>query len=263
MIIREISVSDPKHEVENLRYLTVQSSYLKGRADITVFVPPGNEQISDLPVAILLHGVYASHWAWTRHMNVHNIALDLIEKGELPPMVLVMPSDGLWGDGSGYLAHSGFDFEKWIAEDVIEAVSRVITQIGDNSKWYISGLSMGGYGALRIGAKYSNVFSAFSGHSSITNFEGFKLYIDDVNPYYKNNRDEAVIDYLLKYKDKLTSFRFDCGVDDSLIDHNRKLHNSLGEYGINHNYEEFKGGHNAKYWKENIIRSLIFFASRL
>ncbi|GGW36051.1 alpha/beta hydrolase [Arenibacter certesii] len=263
MIIREISVSDPKHEVENLRYLTVQSSYLKGRADITVFVPPGNEQISDLPVAILLHGVYASHWAWTRHMNVHNIALDLIVKKVLPPMVLVMPSDGLWGEGSGYLAHSGFDFEKWIAEDVIEAVRRVIGQVGDKSKWFMAGLSMGGYGALRIGAKYPYVFTAFSGHSSITNFEGLELFVDDVNPYRKNNGDESVIGCLLKNKDKLLSFRFDCGVDDPLIAHNRKLHNGLEDHGIKHIYEEFKGGHTTQYWKEHIVRSLKFFASRL
>ncbi|SIQ98818.1 alpha/beta hydrolase [Maribacter ulvicola] len=263
MIIREISVSDPKHEVENLRYLTVQSSYLKGRADITVFVPPGNEQISDLPVAILLHGVYASHWAWTRYMNVHNVALDLIEKEVLPPMVLVMPSDGLWGEGSAYLAHSGFDFEKWIGKDVKEAVRRVIRQVGDKSKWFISGLSMGGYGALCIGAKYPNVFTAFSGHSSITNIEGFELFVDDVNPYRKNNGDGSVLACLLKNKDKLPSFRFDCGVDDPLIEHNRKLHINLEKYGIAHIYEEFNGGHTVNYWKEHIVRSLQYFNSWL
>ena len=34
MIKRDISISDPKFEVENLRYLTVESSYLNGRGDI-------------------------------------------------------------------------------------------------------------------------------------------------------------------------------------------------------------------------------------
>ncbi len=37
-------------------------------------------------------------------------------------MILAMPSDGLWGDGSGYLWYDGVDYENWIMEDVIEAV---------------------------------------------------------------------------------------------------------------------------------------------
>ncbi len=129
MITRDSSISNPDYEVENLRYLTVQSTYLKGRGDITVFIPPGFEDRTVLAITILLHGVYSSHWAWTRHMNVHNICLEMIEKGLIQPMILVMPSDGLKGGGSAYVAQAGFNFEKWIAEDVIEAVKGTISQV--------------------------------------------------------------------------------------------------------------------------------------
>lgn len=261
MITREVSISNPDYEVENLRYLTVQSTHLKGRGDITVFVPAGTEKISDLPVTILLHGVYGSHWAWTRHMNVHNETLKLIESGELEPMILVMPSDGLKGGGSGYVSQDGFDFEKWIVEDVVEAVRTTIPQVSMKSKLFITGLSMGGFGALRIGAKYQSIFNAFSGHSSVTNLEDLSLFIDD-GPEFNSEKEEeeiSVLNTILTNKKCLSPFRFDCGTEDQLIESNRRVHLKLKELGIPHIYEEFSGGHSGEYWKEHIIKSLRFF----
>lgn len=77
----------------------------------------------------------------------------MINRGELPPMVVVMPSDGLWGDGSGYLPHHGYDFEKWIAMDVPDAIEGKIAGVQKHSPLFIAGLSMGGFGALRIDRK--------------------------------------------------------------------------------------------------------------
>jgi enterochelin esterase-like enzyme len=265
MILRDPSISSPEFEVENLRYLTVQSSYLKGRGDITVFVPPGFEGRTDLPICILLHGVYSSHWAWTRHMNVHNDTLIMIEHGEIQPMVLVMPSDGLKGGGSGYAAQAGYDFEKWIAEDVLKSVKSTISQVSQSANHFITGLSMGGYGALRIGSKYPKQFQAFSGHSSITDLKDLQLFIAD-GPEVSSAEEEktmALIDIMLKNKNMLRPFRFDCGDEDELILSNRKLHQELVASEVPHSYEEFSGAHTADYWREHIKKSLLFFNDHL
>jgi enterochelin esterase-like enzyme len=262
MAVTRIGISNPEYETENLRYLNIQSSYLKGRGDISVFVPPNSKNSTHLPIAILLHGVYGSHWAWTRHMNVHHVALNLIEKGVLPPMVLLMPSDGLWGEGSGYLQHSGKDFEQWIAKDALDAAISSIPQISKNSLKFICGLSMGGYGALRIGAKYPSIFKAFSGHSSITDLDQMSLFVEeDLKTYNPQNNDESVFKYLELNKEKLPTFRFDCGTEDPLIGYNQKLHQQLITLEIPHTYEEFDGGHTAEYWHEHIVTTLKFFGS--
>ena len=261
MAIVRLSISDPDCEIENLRHFTVHSTHLKGRADITVFVPPNTQDLSNLPMVMLLHGVYSSHWAWTRQMNVHNIVLDHIEKGLLSAMVLVMPSDGLWGDGSAYLPHSGFNFENWITEDVIEAVILEIPQVGKSSKKFISGLSMGGYGALRIGSKYSHIFNGFSGHSSITGLDQMPLFVmDEISIFNPEHKDKSVLNSLQNNKHELSPFRFDCGIDDLLIEHNRTLHKQLNQLKIPHIYEEYTGSHTASYWQEHIMTSLRFFA---
>ena len=119
-------ISDPCFERDDLRYITVRTKNLPGRGDMTVYVPPG-ENIQDVPIVILLHGVYGSSWCWPLKAGVHLTAQKMIKDGLIRPMVLVMPSDGLWRDGSGFLPHKdGYDYEKWIVEDVPDAVRQEI-----------------------------------------------------------------------------------------------------------------------------------------
>ena len=120
---KTLEISNPGYENDNLRFITVKTQNLKGRGDICVYVPPGLNSAVTLPIVILLHGVYGSAWSWPFSSGVHIKTNDLIQKGELPPMILAMPSDGLWGDGSAFLPLGNYNFEKWIAEDVADAVA--------------------------------------------------------------------------------------------------------------------------------------------
>lgn len=250
---------------EVLDFITVKSNALKKRADITIFNPAKND-ISDksLPLVILLHGVYGSHWAWSMKGKVHETAQRLIKEGKIKPMLFAMPSDGLFGDGSGYVPHKTENYEKWIVEDVIDVMKEQYTQITDKSPIFITGLSMGGYGALRLGAKYPHLFKAFSGLSSITHFEQLKQFVADFETI-KNQATEqdGVIDWMIKNKADLPSFRFDCGSNDVLIEQNRKLHSELLTHNIHHIYKENPGEHSWEYWAEHIAETLIFFDSQL
>jgi enterochelin esterase-like enzyme len=254
-------ISDPEFEFDHLRWITVKSKALRGRADVTVYLPLIQ---SDFPldVVILLHGVYGSHWAWALKGGVHKTAERLIEQGKMRPMVLVMPSDGLYGDGSGYLPHQTENYEKWIVEDLITAVREQIAGVGEKSQIFITGLSMGGYGAMRLGAKYPTVFRSFSGHSSITEFSQMALFLEgnDDRELSRNVRSkESVLECMLANKARLPNFRFDCGVGDLLIDFNRQLHQRLEENNIEHTYAEHPGGHQWDYWRKHIEDSLLFF----
>ncbi len=257
-----VEFSDPRFEQNNLRQITVKSSHLQGRGDITVFIPPNIEDLKSLPLVILLHGVYGSHWAWTQKGGVHETALKMIEDDTIAPMILAMPSDGLWGDGSGYLGHQEQNFEKWIVEDVPQAIKECTHFVDNDSPIFISGLSMGGYGAMRLGAKYSNVFRAFTGLSSVTTFQEMAQFLEnnEITKLSNNvNQPENILDIILQNKSKILPFRFDCGIDDILIESNRLLHNQLKINNIPHTYEELSGKHEWEYWEENIKKTLMFF----
>lgn len=257
---RTTKISDPRFESDNLRYITVKTPNLKGRGNICVFVPE-NEVATDLPIAILLHGVYGSANSWSRQAGAHLTAQQLINEGKMRPMILAMPSDGLWGDGSAYLAHNGYNFDKWIVEDVVDAVKLNIPQAANSSNLFISGLSMGGFGALKLGAKYPEKFKAIAAHSAITSLQQMELFVEEPLTAYQQvlEKNEDVFLMLQSNQDKLPRFRFDCGKDDILIEHNRVLHHQLNTAGIPHVYEEFKGIHEWGYWEAHLPESLLFF----
>ncbi len=259
---RTIEISNPRFENDFIRYITVKSKYLKGRGDICVFVPAGIEEMNDCPLVILLHGVYGSFWSWTLSGGVHISVLELIKKKLIPPMVIAMPSDGLWGDGSAYLPHHGYDFEKWIAEDVPAAVKQCVPALTNESKLFIGGLSMGGFGALKIGVKYNHLFTAISAHSSITSLHQMKFFVEENMDNYlqKDKAEEDVFQTILKNKSHLPAIRFDCGLSDFLLEDNRILHRQLFENNILHEYKEYEGGHEWSYWQEHIIDSILFFS---
>lgn len=258
---RTIDVSNPRFETENLRYITVKSQHLKGRGDITVFIPDGIKDKKNIPLVILLHGVYGSHWCWTAKGGVHVTARELMKSGVMDPMIIAMPSDGLWGDGSAYLPHQEQNFEKWIVEDVPLAIEEAVEEFStEASSIFISGLSMGGYGALYLGAKYPQLFSGISAHSSITQLSDLQQFIEeDVAEISKSITQTSVIDLMMDNVGNLPRFRFDCGKDDLLIESNRKLNKQLKAANISHIYEEYSGRHEWNYWEKHISKTLIFF----
>jgi putative tributyrin esterase len=262
---RKLEISNPQYEANNLRFITVKTPHLKGRGDICVYVPTQVEKTDVVPIVILLHGVYGSAWSWAHQGGVHLKVNELIKQGKLPPMILVMPSDGLWGDGSAYLPHNDYDFEKWIIEDVIDAVIERIVGADAASPLFISGLSMGGFGALRIGAKYGSKFRAISGLSSITSLPQIKFFAEESLKSYiqLNIIDEDLLATFKHYHEHLPPIRFDCGTGDLLIKYNRDLHQKMEKEGIPHIYEEYHGGHDWPYWSDHIITSLEFFAGHL
>jgi enterochelin esterase-like enzyme len=247
-------------EYGDLEFITIKSPALKRRGDICVYRPEASKGKKAVKMVVLLHGVYGSHWVWSMKGSVHETLERLIHQGKVEPMILVMPSDGLYADGSAYVEHQDADYEKWIVEDVITACKENIEEVSEQSEMYIAGLSMGGYGALRLGAKYPSIFKGFSGHSSITDFFQMGEFVEDFSVLKENARvQESVLEVILTNQDLGLNFRFDCGKNDLLIEHNRRLHEELKKFGIEHVYEEFSGGHEWPYWRKHIVSSLLYF----
>ncbi|MFN8355039.1 MAG: alpha/beta hydrolase-fold protein [Spirosomataceae bacterium] len=254
--------SEPNANSAGLRFMTVKSNALRKRTDLTYYVPQvsDKESLIDVPIVILLHGVYGSHWAWALKGKAHQTIQQLIDSQRIKPMVLVMPSDGLFGDGSGYLPHQNENYERWIVEDVIQAMLEQVYEVNAQSPVFLAGLSMGGFGALRLGAKYPQRFRAFSGLSSITHFEQLSQFVEDFNTLKNSTLEhDGVLDWILQNKDQLPPFRFDCGQEDNLLEANRALHHELNTHQIAHEYEEFAGGHSWDYWQTHLTDTLLFF----
>ena len=261
-IFRTVELSDPRFERDGLRHATVKSASLRRRGDITFFIPKQLQGAEVTTLLILLSGVYNSHWGWAFHAGVHLTAQRLIDIGDIRPLMIAMPSDGLWGDGSGYLNVGGEDAETWIMEDVLAAAALAAPMLMAEPRLFLAGLSMGGYGALRLGAKYAARVSGISAHSSITHISQMADFVEEPLSHYLRAVSEQELDplyWIMRNRDLLPPLRIDCGTDDRLIGANRALHEVLASAGIGHQYFEYQGGHEWPYWEAHIGDSLRFF----
>lgn len=123
---------------------------------------------------------------------------------------------------------------------------------------------MGGFGALRIGAKHASRVAGISAHSPVTSLADLRQFVQD--PIEKDlaagKRDADLLYWMRRNHSRLPPIRFDCGTEDSLLPANRALHTALVRARILHGYEEHPGAHDWAYWQQH-VRSTLRFVSQL
>jgi|SRR5579884_598159 len=250
---RTVEISDPAFERDGLRHVTVRSPALGRRADVTVWLPEaGPADGRPLPLVILLHGVYGSHWAWAGLGGAHLRLAAMIAEGRCNPMALAMPSDGLWGDGSGYLPRPGEDAEAWVVQEVPRVVQLLAPEAAKGGVG-VAGLSMGGYGALRLAALHPQWCAAAAAVSPITRRDQLRHFVAeplDAYPEVPNSAD--VGELLAAAGTDLPPLLVACGTEDPLLGASRALHTRLDHAGVAHVYLEGKGGHSWSYWSATL-----------
>lgn len=252
-------LSGPVPGNENIRFLNFRGDALGSRGDVVLFTPPGVQSSEHLPLLILLHGVYGCQWNWWLNGDLANTAAEMVRYGRMAPMMIAMPSDGLWGDGSGYVPHEHANYEQWIADDLPACLRELFPQL-DSEKFFLAGLSMGGFGALRLGMKYASRVAGISAHSSVTNVAQLSRFIPypPIDFLFAGTSDTNLLHWARANRAQLPPIRFDCGLEDSLLEENRELHRTLDAMGVPHLYEEFPGAHDWEYWTKHVRRTLSF-----
>ena len=251
-----MTLSAPAAAGEHLHSVAHPSPSLGGRGDITFFIPPGP---APMPLVILLTGVYGSHRAWTDQGEAHLTALRLLEEGRTRPMVLAMPADGLWTLRTGFIRHVDGAYERWIMEDVVACARGLVPDLGPEV--FLAGLSIGGYGALRLGAKYGGLVRGISAHSPITRLHDMARFEPEPGSYL--GAEPFVGVWIARHRATLPPLRFDCGTEDPLLDASRRLHDELVHQSVVHVYQEYPGAHDWTYWKTHLADTLLFFEQRL
>ena len=130
----------------------------------------------------------------------------------------------------------------------------------------ITGLSMGGFGALNIAVNNPATFGAAGSLSGGVDPRDFAknwgleaVFGDRVrNADYWNEK--AIVSNVHRFIFSGIDLAIDCGVDDFFIDSNRALHQRLLDLRIAHDYSERPGGHTWEYWDNAIRYQALFFA---
>lgn len=133
---------------------------------VSVYLPPSYKRAKTrrYPVLYLLHGFQQTNADWyaapTAALHVPTIMDRAIAAGAAREMIVVTPNAMTVYGGSNYSSgQTTGDWESFIASDLVRYVDRRYRTVANAAHRALSGHSMGGYGAMRIGMKHPGVFS--------------------------------------------------------------------------------------------------------
>jgi S-formylglutathione hydrolase FrmB len=183
-----------------------------------VVIKPDNYSANHkFPVLYLLHGYSGSYSDWILKVPAIKDLADLYH------ILIVCPD----GNFAGWYFDSPVDkasqYETYIAKELINYVDRHYTTI--NTRWgrAITGLSMGGHGALYLAFKHQDVFGAagsMSGGVDIRVFPdsfGIEHVLGKYSEYPERWEKNSVINLVYLLKPNSLAIIFDCGYDDFMF----------------------------------------------
>ena len=235
---------------------TVASAALGRTMKYRVLLPDGYEGSDERYRALyLLHGLTGDYMDWSTRTDLAAIARSV-------PIVIVMPD----GENAWYTnaADRGPRFEDYIADDLVKDVENKYRVIRSRYGRAIAGLSMGGYGALKIGLKRPGIFVAAGGFSSALGVTDPKFDDDMVSfkdqlyrIYGPAGSDTRTSNDILLIAGKAKpetapALYLDCGTSDGLLEESRGLAAILQKRGFAYEYHEVPGAHTWQYWNRRI-----------
>jgi putative tributyrin esterase len=211
------------------------------------------------PVLYLLHGLTGHFDNWTQRT-------ELINYSAAYKLIIVTPE----GENSWYtdnLTKDGDKFESYIIKELIPQIDKRYRTIDQRNHRAIAGLSMGGFGAIKFGLKYPDLFAlvgSFSGAigaATINEKEVPGAIGRSINQIFgpfggevrKANDPFDILRRATPEKIKKYPFIYlDCGTEDFLFQNNRDFVSLLLEKKVPHEFRQLPGGHNWTYWDAQV-----------
>ncbi len=239
---------------------SLSSKLMNREMPYRIILPTGYASTSErYPVIYLLHGL-------TGHFNNWTDKTKLAEYSTAYKFIIVTPEggDGWYTDSATVPADK---YESYIVEELIPEIDKKFRTLADRDHRAIAGLSMGGYGAIKFGLKYPEIFSlagSFSGALSVTATlptTRDAAYVKTVTAIFgppdsdarkANDVFKIVSEITDEQKKKLPFLYIDCGLEDFLFKSNRDFIELLLEKKIPHEYRQRPGGHSWTYWDAQV-----------
>jgi S-formylglutathione hydrolase FrmB len=246
---------------QQVQTLELNSKLLKRKVFFTVilpaeyFSPAGSGRV--FPVLYLLHGLSGHFDNWTGKAS-------LVKHLAGTNAIAVTPegADGWYTDSA---TKDDDKFESYIVEELIPDVDHRYRTIREGRGRGIAGLSMGGYGAIKFGLKYPDMFSlagSFSGaldaplrteksaflRPSITSVFG----ADDSKTRAENDIFSLIRNASQEKIKSLPFIYLDCGTEDPFLPTNRDFDALLVEKKVPHEFRELPGKHDWEYWDQQV-----------
>jgi putative tributyrin esterase len=252
--VNSVSVEDHK----------LSSKLMAREMPYRVIFPPNYaaDKQARFPVIYLLHGLTGNYDNWGSRTKIAEYAA--------PYNVIIVMPEGANGWYTDSATQANERFETYIARELVPEVDAKFRTLAARQNRFIAGLSMGGYGSIKFGLKYPEMFAlvgSFSGalgaatwsEKNLGNVGGViassikAAYGDEDSQTRSENDIFKIVREISAEKIKSLPFIYlDCGTEDFLIQNNRDFSALLIEKKIPHEFRQLPGGHTWNYWDKQV-----------
>lgn len=251
--------------------LKLNSKLMAREMPYRVILPAAYEKTpaARYPVVYLLHGLFGHFDNWADKTK-------LKEYAAIYGYIYVMPEgeNGWYADST---ASPNDRFESYIVQELIPEIDKKFRTQADRAHRVVAGLSMGGYGAMKLGLKYPEMFSvagSFSGALGAASFSEKTIgpigksidaiFGPDDSESRKSNDIFRMVRELTPEKAKSLPFiYFSCGTEDMLYESNRDFLELIKKQKVPHEYRELPGIHNWEFWNTQVKEFLEVVQTRM
>ena len=293
---------------------TIWSQALGVQKRLLVYLPPSYRQqpARRFPVAFYLHGAWGAEDDWVTLGHIDR-AMDSLVAAGLSEMIVVLPD----GDDGWYTTWNTLNntaacradttrrepaatycvpwpkYDEYVARELVAHVDSSYRTLARREHRGIGGLSMGGYGAISLALRYSEVFAAAASHSGVLSprYSGQAPYapptryaatVDTIRARYApalwalmrpafgrdtaawRARDPVVYaQHLVASGARAPVLFVDVGREDPFLEQNRAFRADVTALGIPLRYSEWPGKHDWAYWRAHVVESLRWMAESI
>lgn len=247
--------------------LSLHSTCLSRQVEVNVLIPQNMweegkapAESREYPTLYLLHGYSDNQTAWQRYTRIEHYA-------NQNNMIVIMPSaERSWYTDTTY----GDAFFTYIAEELPALCRNLFSGVSQSREnTYVAGLSMGGYGALKLGLTYPEHYrgvAAFSAAADVYTLAKdeflapvgyWESIFGDIEKIPGSKHDILHLATEAKRAGKpLPCVYLWCGTEDSLLPQTRKVGDTLLALGYKVSKSESAGDHSWRYWDEQIAKAI-------
>lgn len=235
------------------------SQALQKSEDVALFFDEAIFSVPDqeLQVVYLLHGYQGEASNWEHKTKIEELVTN-------KPVIGV----ALSGDNSFYLGNvMGFNYETFILEEIDHYLNQLFPTFKLHKN--IAGLSMGGYGALRLALKYPGRFESVGIFSTVADIEELaktqRLPQINLAQLIQDNSDADLFKMIAATNQFPTKIMQYCGLNDPYLEMNKKLYQALSDQDAPVVFYQNPGTHDWQFWNnclQDFLALLNFFERR-
>ena len=238
-----------------MRDVAFHSVALNREMQYRVVLPTSVSAGQKLQVVYLLHGADGDFHDWTNYSDVAHFA----ELG----LLLVMPEGG-YSYYTNSVEQPRDRYEDYIVNDLIADVEARFPVATGRPNRAIAGVSMGGFGAVKLALRHPELFAFAGGISpavevthrsfSIRRLQQSRHFVSIFGPAGSQARRDNDPFALARSADpeKIPYFFLTCGEQEGLLPPNREFAALLAQRHFRYEFHAVPGGHDWNQWNEQI-----------